>query len=274
MAGIFYSVATPIGNLEDITFRALKVLETVDLILCEDTRNTKVLLKRYNLNTPLKSYHKFNESERCCEILDFLDSGKNVALVTDAGTPCISDPGNILIEKLIENNIKIVPISGACAIVTFLSALHRKREEFIFVGFLPRKEMEQKKLFQKYNNLNIVFYESPKRLAESLQNLAQIYPEKKVAIGRELTKKFEEIIIESAQNLVERLNNDSPKGEIVGMIYAAEATPLLDETAIINKIKKLKKHNFSNKDISNILSSLFDLKKNNVYSLALGMQET
>ena len=237
MAGIFYSVATPIGNLEDITFRALKVLETVDLILCEDTRNTKILLERYNLNTPLKSYHKFNETERCGEILDFLNSDKNVALVTDAGTPCISDPGSILIEKLIENGIKIVPVAGACAIVTFLSALHRKNEEFVFVGFLPRKKAEQEKLFQKYNDLNIVFYESPKRLGETLDNLAQIYPQKKVAIGRELTKKFEEIIVESAKNLSAHFEANPPKGEIVGMLYSTENATQLDETTIIDKIK-------------------------------------
>ena len=269
MDGVFYSVATPIGNLADITLRACDVLRSVDLILCEDTRNTSVLAEKYNFTAPLKSYHKFNETERSVEILDFIKNGKNVALVTDAGTPCISDPGSILIEQLLQNGIKVVPISGACAVVTFLSALPREKEEFTFIGFLPRKNGELKEIFEKYNFSNTVFYESPKRLVDTLQVLTEFCPNKKLAIGRELTKKFEEIMVDTAQNLLEYFSKNPPKGEIVGMLYATLQENNFNEQEIVLQINKLKAQKFSNKDIATILSTLFDVKKNDIYSLCI-----
>ena len=272
MNGIFYTVATPIGNLADISQRAIETLKNVDLILCEDTRTSKVLLDRYEIFTELKSYHKFNEQARCGEILEMLENGKNIALITDAGTPCISDPGSILIDELYKNEIKVTPIPGASAVVTFLSALPREKEEFVFVGFLPRKQEEQKQLLEKYFATNIVFYESPKRLVKTLENIKLFFGENaKIAIGRELTKKFEEIKVDTVQSFIEKFSNNEPKGEIVGLVYAQKEEEQ-DLSLIKTQIQKLKEKDFSNKDISLILSTLFDCKKNLVYSIAMSMK--
>ena len=271
MAGVFYSVATPIGNLQDITKRAIDVLNSVDVILCEDTRTSKVLLDKYSITTELISYHKFNEQQRTSSIVDMLKEGKNVALITDAGTPCVSDPGCILIETLYEEGIKVVPIPGACAISTLLSSLPRDNETFTFVGFLPRKFEEQKRLIEKYSKENVVFYESPKRLVKSLSNLAEILgAEQKIAIGRELTKKFEDIKVGTLQYFSDLYGKSEPKGEIVCLIYGNEQKDEGVELLTL-RIKKLKEKNFSDKDIAVILSQLFEYQKNEVYNQALSL---
>ena len=271
MSGIFYSVATPIGNLQDITKRAVDVLSSVDIILCEDTRTSKVLLDKYNISTELISYHKFNEQKRTSSIVDMLKEGKNIALISDAGTPCISDPGGILLEALYDEGIKVVPIPGACAVVSLLSALPRESEPFTFVGFLPRKFEEQKELIEKYPKENIVFYEAPKRIAKTLLNLGKILgAERKIAIGRELTKKFEEIKIGAIGDFAQNYEENAPKGEFVCMIYGKNEA-CRDDDSIKIKIKKLKEKNFSDKDIAIILSQLFDYSKNEIYNLILNL---
>ena len=186
-----YVVATPIGNLEDITLRAIDVLKKVDVIAAEDTRNTSVLLEKYSITTRLISYHKYSENSRVELFLNYLQEGKSIALVSDAGTPLISDPGAVLVEAVKKEGFKVIPIVGASAVIGLLSAIPRIDEDFKFIGFLPKVKNQIVEIVSKNNSENLVFYESPNRLLETLEVIQTEFPNKKVAIGRELTKKFE-----------------------------------------------------------------------------------
>lgn len=262
-----YVVATPIGNLEDISGRALKILSDVDYIACEDTRVTKKLLERYKISTKLFAYHKFNEKIESQKILNLLQNGNKIALVSDAGTPCVCDPGKILLKTLYENDIKIEAVSGACAISTFLSLLPREDEKFIFVGFMERTLNKQKELFEKYKDTDVIFYESPNRLLKTLENIKEIIGKNvKLAIGRELTKVFEEIKIDNVENLIDYYTNNTLKGEIVVLLYAQNKENNC-ETDVIKIAQKLLKEGFTNKDIVKIMVSLYGLKKNDVYKI-------
>ena len=158
-----YIVATPIGNLNDITLRALDVLKNVDIIACEDTRTTSILLNKYSINTKLISYHKFSEKQKSEVILNYLFNDKSIALVSDAGTPLICDPGSTLVDSAIKNGFKIIPIPGPSAIITFLSAVNKEGEDFKFIGFLPRVKNQIIETFLKNKNENLIFYQSPNR---------------------------------------------------------------------------------------------------------------
>lgn len=260
---VLYTVATPIGNLSDITFRAVETLKNVDIIACEDTRVSKILCEKYDIKTPLVSYHKFSEKERLEPFLKHLKDGKSIALISDAGTPLISDPGVSLVEAARQEGFSIVPIVGASAILALLSSIGREDESFKFTGFLPRSEKQLKELLKANREENLVFYESPKRLLASLKTMGSI----KVAIGRELTKKFEEISVDTAENLLNYYSKNTLKGEIVGMVYAQKHSGSEDE--MIDKTKRLKSLGLSNKDISAVLSELYGYPKNKVYELAL-----
>lgn len=264
----FYIVPTPIGNLKDITLRAIEVLKSVDVIACEDTRVTQKLLNHFDIKTNTIAYHKFNEKEAVNGILKLLKEGKKVALVSDAGTPLISDPGAILIEELGVNRIEYTALPGACAVTTFLSQVPKGGEEFAFVGFLPKSEGQIFALLQKFAHSNMVFYESPNRLLKTLEYLNKFNPNSKIAVGRELTKIFEEIVVDNVQNVIEYFMNNTLKGEIVAMVYAQEAKEY-SQTEIIEKIDILKKKNFSTKDISTILAELYGLNKNDIYKLTI-----
>ncbi len=261
-----YIVATPIGNLEDITLRALRILKNVDLIAAEDTRNTSVLLDKYEINTKLISYHKFSDDTKLALLLEKLQEKKSIALVSDAGTPLISDPGEILVKKAIELGIKIIPIPGPSAITTLLSSIYRESEDFKFIGFLPKNKNQIIEIVEKNKEENLVFYESPKRLTSTLETIAQIYPDKKIAIGRELTKKFEEIKIDNIVNILEFYKSNTLKGEICALLYKTktETGINLDE-----KIRKLKDLNLKDKEIALILARLFDFNKNEIYKKCL-----
>ncbi|HDD44475.1 MAG TPA: 16S rRNA (cytidine(1402)-2'-O)-methyltransferase [Candidatus Desulfofervidus auxilii] len=213
-SGILYIVATPIGNLEDITLRALKVLKEVNLIAAEDTRHTKKLLNFYNIKTRIISYREQNREKQGKKILKLLKEGKNVALVSDAGTPCISDPGVHLVDLALKEGIKVVPIPGPSALVAALSIAGVPIHPFLFLGFLPQKEGKKRKLFESLKNLHytIVFFESPHRLKKTLKLLEEIYPESKIVIAREVTKFHEEIIRGKIKEIQEKLKEI--KGEI------------------------------------------------------------
>jgi len=260
-----YVVATPIGNLEDITLRALRILKNVDIIACEDTRNTSILLNKYEINTKLISYHKFSETEKSDFLLNYLKEGKSIALVSDAGTPLISDPGNILVQEVIKNNFKVISIPGASAIITLLSSTYRKDEDFKFIGFISRIKNQIIETISKNNNENLIFYESANRLLETLLIIQNEFPEKIVTIGRELTKKFEEIKTDNIQKIIEYYKTNTLKGEIVVFLHKSE----IKELNLEYEIKKLKKLNFKDKEIANILSSLFEVNKNAVYKSAI-----
>lgn len=269
-----FIVATPIGNKADFSMRAVDLLINVDLIACEDCRTSAKLLDTYGISTKLVSYHKFNEKQRTAEFLRLIEEGKKIALISDAGTPCISDPGRVLVEELFKSapDVKITSIPGASAVTTFLSMIPRTTEEFAFAGFLPRVKGQQAKLFEKFEKLDTVFYESANRLVETLENIAELRgKDAKVAVGRELTKMFEEVKYGTAEEIIEYYKTNILKGEIVFVLYAK---PCEDETEaeIECKIKTLKSLGFSDKDVSMILASLFALNKNQVYKLALNIK--
>jgi 16S rRNA (cytidine1402-2'-O)-methyltransferase len=219
--GIFYIIATPIGNLEDITLRALRVLKEVDLILCEDTRVTKVLLDHFNIKTPLLSYHQHSQQDKINYILENLKE-KDIALVTDSGTPGISDPGNKLIEealKKFKDEVKIIPIPGPSALTALASVSGFPMDKFLFLGFPPAKN-KRKKFFDKAVNseVPVIFYESSYRILKSLSELEASNQNLKIIVGRELTKKFETIYRGEIKNVMEKIKKDPLKGEFVVII--------------------------------------------------------
>lgn len=213
-------VPTPIGNLEDITLRALRVLQEADLILCEDTRYTKKLLDHYKISKPLFSYHKFNERKTVEGILAKLKSGMNIALVSDSGTPGVSDPGNILISACIEEKIVVETLPGATAFVPALVNSGFATDEFVFIGFLPHKKGRQTQLKKIAEEERVVIlYESPFRIVKLLEELKQhIGTERKISVSRELSKMFEETVRGTAEELLQHFKTAAPKGEFVVVI--------------------------------------------------------
>ncbi len=217
MQGKLYIVPTPIGNLEDITLRALTVLKSVDLILAEDTRNTLFLLKHFQIEKPLKSNHQHNEHKMLSELIEIIAQGRSVALVSDAGTPGISDPGFLLIRECIKNNIPVETLPGATAFVPALVNSGLPCDSFVFIGFLPQKKGRQTKLLSlKEEEKTMVFYESPFRLIKALEEFKEHFgAERKVSVSRELTKMFEETFRGTIQEVLDHFNSKPIKGEIV-----------------------------------------------------------
>lgn len=265
-----YVVSTPIGNLNDLTFRALEVLKNVDIVACEDTRNSGVLFDKYSISTKLVSYHKFNEQEKKDYFLNLLKEGKSIALISDAGTPLISDPGNILVDLIKKEGFRVIPVPGCCAIITLLSSISRKGEDFKFIGFIERSEKQIIEIISKNNSENLIFYESPNRLITTLKIIATKFPNKQISIGRELTKKFEEIISDNIKNVIEYFENNVLKGELVVLLHKTEMNEEINIEEKIKILKSLKlKNALSDKDISLILSNLYDVNKNDVYKKCL-----
>lgn len=229
---MLYLVATPIGNLADITLRALETLKSCDYILCEDTRHSVILLNHYHIQKPLKSYHKFNEAARMESILQDLKLGKNICLISDAGTPGISDPGAELIKACIEHNLPMTAIPGPCAMIQALICSGLTTERFQFWGFLARKENELKCELQTIFTYlgTTICYESPHRLFKVLELIQLMQPERSLVIARELTKKFEEIVRGTARVLIEHWEQIPLKGEIVLLISPAPPQQILDWT--------------------------------------------
>ncbi|HSK29261.1 MAG TPA: 16S rRNA (cytidine(1402)-2'-O)-methyltransferase, partial [Candidatus Limnocylindria bacterium] len=196
MAGTLYVVATPIGNLEDITLRALRILKEVDGIAAEDTRHTQTLLRHYDIHTPLTSYHEHNERSKAVSLVERLVRGENIALVSDAGTPVISDPGYRLVVEAIRRSIPVVPVPGALALAAVLSASGLPTDRFAFEGFLPAKRHERQVKLQalKQETRTLVFYEAPHRVKESLADMLKILGDREIVIGREVTKVHEEFL--------------------------------------------------------------------------------
>ena len=259
----FYIVPTPIGNLGDISLRAIEILKSVDLIACEDSRVTQKILNHYDIRTKCVSYHKYNEKERINEILDFLRTGRKMALVSDAGTPLICDPGSVIVKELRNNGFSITSLPGANAVITFLSQISREDEEFSFVGFLPKTQAKIEEIAQDYKYKDVVFYESPNRIVQTIEYIKRVRPNSKIAYGRELTKIFEEIKIGEISEIVNYLKTNISKGEFVCLIFRDKKDS--DFQDIENKIKILQNKGFSAKDISVILSELYGINKNLVY---------
>lgn len=218
---MLYIVSTPIGNLQDITLRALDVLKSVDVIAAEDTRHTKILLDHYQITTPLTSYFEHNEKKKAEYLLGLLKDGKKIALVTDAGTPGISDPGYRLVSFAKENNIALTVVPGPCALIAALSLSALPTDSFVFLGFLPVKSIGRKKKLEEFKDQNrtIIFYESPHRIQKTLEDIAEVLGDWQVVIAREITKKFEEVRRGKAQDLVSHFEKIPPKGEFVVLLH-------------------------------------------------------
>ena len=224
MSGTLYIVATPIGNLEDITQRALRVLGEVDIVACEDTRRTRVLLNHFGIKTKTISYHEHNERERAEQICKLLVSGKHVALVSDAGTPLINDPGFRVINAAIELDLPVVPIPGPAAFVSALVASGLPSDQFFFAGFLPARANARRVKLEELSAIpaTLIFYEAPHRIAATLKDALEVLGNRQAAVARELTKIHEEIVRGSLSHLIERFGNGLPvRGEIVLVISGA-----------------------------------------------------
>ena len=218
-----YLVATPIGNLADISYRAVHILNSVDLIAAEDTRTSSVLMNHYSIKTPLKSYHSHNIPSETPRLIEKLKSGNSIALISDAGTPGISDPGYHLVTECVNNNIRVIPIPGAAAFISALVACGLPTQKFSFEGFLPHKKGRQTRIeFLKNETRTIVFYESPHRIAKTLKQLAESLGDRKCVLAREITKKFEEFISGTLSELASQLENKKVKGELVLIVEGAD----------------------------------------------------
>ena len=231
MAGTLYLIATPIGNLEDITHRAVRLLGEVDLIACEDTRHTKKLLNHYGIHTKTVSYHEHNERERALELIERLKSGADVAVVSDAGTPGISDPGFRLARIAIDNDVHVVPVPGASALISALVASGLPTDEFFFGGFLPARSGARRARLAELRSLpaTLVFYEGPHRIAATLKDAKEILGERQAVVARELTKMHEEIARGSLSELAARFSAaENARGEMVLII---DRTLIQGETA-------------------------------------------
>jgi 16S rRNA (cytidine1402-2'-O)-methyltransferase len=218
--GTLYLVATPIGNLEDMTFRAVRVLKECDVVAAEDTRRTGQLLKHFGLSKPMLSYFQFNEAKRSEEILERLKQGEKVALVTDAGSPGISDPGERVVRAVREAGLRVESVPGPCALVAALTASGLPTDEFHFIGFLPHKSGQRRKQLEALKQFagTLVLYESPYRIEKLLVELGEVFAERQVVLARELTKKFEEFLRGTPAELLEVTQKRSLKGEFVVMV--------------------------------------------------------
>ena len=228
--GTLYLVATPIGNLEDITLRALRVLRECDVVAAEDTRRSGQLLRHFEISKPLLSYFQFNEARRSEEIIERLRRGEKVALVTDAGSPGISDPGERVVKAAVAAGLRVEAVPGASALVAALTASGLPTDEFHFVGFLPHKSGQRRRQLEQLQAVpgTLVFYESPYRIEKLLGELIGVYPSRDVVLARELTKKFEEFLRGKPADLLQRVQARSVKGEFVVLVAPAESAGRLD----------------------------------------------
>lgn len=270
MSGILYLVATPIGNLDDITLRAIKTLKEVDFIAAEDTRHTLKLLNHLNISKPLISYYKQNEKIKSDIIIKRILNGESAAIVSDAGTPAISDPGEEIVKVAIENNIKIVPIPGACALINALICSGISSREFCFIGFLSaiKKEKKEKLEELKLETRTLIFYEAPHKLINTLEMMQEILGDRKIVLARELTKVHEDF---TYNYISEILNNIEPKGEYVLVVEGAEKgkkdidKEILNEKTLEEHYKYYEKQGLNKKDIIKRIAKDRNTNKNEIY---------
>ncbi|WP_370931463.1 16S rRNA (cytidine(1402)-2'-O)-methyltransferase [Bartonella sp. DGB1] len=272
-----YLVATPIGNLNDITIRALQTLAAVDYVACEDTRKTGFLLKAFAINNKLISYHEYSHDKIEDKLLDILQSGKSIALVSDAGTPLVSDPGFKLVQRALEYNIKVIPIPGASSVLSALIASGLPTDKFNFVGFLSsKKNMRLKQLEEMKNQTaSIVGFESPHRLLESLQDMIDIFGGSKIiSLARELTKKFEEIHTDTIENIYQLYNNrDKIRGEFVFVISSCSKQDLFTDVLEVDKLLLTLSNDMSLSKAAAQASVMTGQKKSELYKRLLDIKK-
>lgn len=267
--GHLYLVPTPIGNLEDITLRAKRILSEADYVAAEDTRTSGILLEKIGVHNHMLSFHKYNSKERAPELIKILKSGKDIAEISDAGMPVISDPGYILVQECIKNDIPVVPLPGPSAFATALIASGFDAQPFTYYGFLPRKNSEQKVFFEKMNQAEAtsIFYEAPHRLKKTLKTLGEILaPERQIVCARELTKIHEEFIRGSVQEVNDYFSEHDPRGEFVVLVSPSEEQEkVLSWPELIKQVDELVAQNISKKDAIKSVAKKNKVSKNELY---------
>lgn len=273
--GTLYVVGTPIGNLEDITFRAVRILQTVDIIAAEDTRHTGKLLQHFQVKTPQVSYHEHNRTSRIPELLEHLSNGKAIALVSDAGMPGISDPGYELVKACIDAGIPVVPIPGASAAITALSAAGLPTDRFVFEGFLPAKSQQRQKHLESLQteSRTLIFYESPHRLRDTLQDLAEVWEsDRQIVLGRELTKLYEEFWRGTIAEAIAHYSQREPQGEYTLVVAGIQLSqPQLTPEELKAELTQLISQGISRSQASRELAKVTSLPRRQLYQLALSL---
>ena len=269
--GTLYVVATPIGNLEDITLRALRVLKEVDVIAAEDTRHTQILLSHYGIHTPLTSYHEHNEKTKARQLMSRLERGEQIALVSDAGTPAISDPGYRLAVEAIRGGIPVIPIPGASALTAVLSAGGLPTDRFVFDGFLPAKKQERRARLRALSSETgtLVIYEAPHRLTETLNDLVEILGDRETVLAREVSKVHEEFLRGRLTEVAKQIAGREIKGELTLLIGGSRGQSEVSQEQIEEEIRKLKDDGLRVKEIAEILGEKYGYSKKEIYRLAL-----
>ncbi len=269
MNGKLYLVATPIGNLEDITLRAINVLKNVDLIAAEDTRHTLKLLNHLEISKPMISCHRHNENEKLNKIIEKLKEGKNIAIVSDAGTPGISDPGEEVVKEAIKENIQIIPIPGACAAINALIVSGIDTKEFYFLGFLPLNKKLRKEKLNEIKNINktIILYEAPHKILNTISDLENILENRQVVFAREITKIHEEFIRGTIKEIKEKIEN--PKGEFVIIIEGNKNVENIENKLNLLTINEhynyYENKGYSKKEIIKLIAKDRNVNKNEIY---------
>ncbi|MGL4521736.1 MAG: 16S rRNA (cytidine(1402)-2'-O)-methyltransferase [Bacilli bacterium] len=270
--GTLYIVTTPIGNLGDMTARAIEVLQQVEVIAAEDTRQTMKLVNHFQLTKKLVSYHDHNRFDGAKQILAFLEEGKDVALVSDAGTPCVSDPGDELVRIALENNFQVVPIPGVSAALAALVASGLSAKQFYFYGFLERKEKAQLAELQELAHLQstLIFYESPYRVKETISRMHQVFGGRKACVARELTKKFEQFLRGDLEELLQYLEEHPLKGECVIVVEGNNGTNEVaadwEDITVKEHVEQMIEKGYSVKDAMKEVSKLRTIGKREVYA--------
>ncbi|HOG82197.1 MAG TPA: 16S rRNA (cytidine(1402)-2'-O)-methyltransferase [Smithellaceae bacterium] len=271
--GMLYMVATPIGNLEDITIRALRVLKEVDLIAAEDTRHSRILLSAYDIRTPLVSLHEHNERERSAMIVSKMESGMNVAYVSDAGTPCVSDPGYQLAAAALENGIRVVPVPGPSAAIAALSVCGFPADQFLFYGFLPPKSNSRRRFLESIRGeeQTLIFYESPARIAETMREIQDVLGDRQAVVARELTKVFEEIRRGWISDIAAGLSGSKARGEFTIIVRGASREPVsMTDDEIQERLLRLRsERSISLRDAVADVVRQTGLPRKRIYDMAL-----
>ena len=271
MPGTLYIVATPIGNLEDITLRAIRTLKEVDIIAAEDTRHTQTLLRHFSINTPLTSYHEHNERAKTGQLVARLERDESVALVSDAGTPGISDPGYRLVLEAIRRGIRVVPIPGPSALIAALSASGLSTAGFNFRGFLPARKRERRSKLQelRLERYSIVVYETPHRLKESLDDIREIFGDRRMVMGREITKLHEEFLRGRISEVIAEVSRREIRGEVTLIIEGCSDVDPPSEEALREEIAELVADGLRVKEIAEVLGEKYGYSKRQIYGLAM-----
>jgi 16S rRNA (cytidine1402-2'-O)-methyltransferase len=269
--GTLYIVSTPIGNLEDITLRALNTLKEVDVIAAEDTRHSLKLLNYYGISKPLISYWGEKEKAKSEEVLERLHSGQSVALISDAGTPGISDPGSVLIKRALEEDMSVIPIPGPSALIAALSVSGLSTEEFTFIGFLPPKKSQRQKVLHDLSlePRTLVFYEAPHRILETLTDMGKIFGERRAVVAREITKLHEEILRDSISEIISQVEQSTIAGEYVIIVEGRITVKQLTTDDALAEVSSLMKKGLGRKEAVKKIAEAYGLSKKELYNKSL-----